>query len=149
MSESHPGACPELSGPGLTGQCQCGEVKYQCGPPLFAPTLCHCESCRRTSGAHALGWITVDANSLRYASVNPREFASSAGVIRTFCGTCGTPLTYQNAERPLEVDLTIGCVDQAGRLEPIDHIWMEDALPWDRPDAKPLTQHARARRGAP
>ena len=128
----------------LTGRCLCGSIRYQCGPLLYPPTLCHCESCRRASGAPALGWVTVNTSHLEYTAGAPREFASSAGVQRGFCGHCGTPLTYRSAQRPGEIDLTIGSLDEPARAAPVDHIWMQDAPDWDRPQDG-LPQHAATR----
>ncbi|MEJ0004944.1 MAG: GFA family protein [Steroidobacteraceae bacterium] len=128
----------------LTGRCLCGVIRYRCGPILYPPTLCHCESCRRASGAHAVGWLTVSAADVVFSGDAPREFASSAGVVRTFCGRCGTPLTYRNVQRPTEVDVTICTLEQPGRMAPIDHIWMQDAPAWDRL-ADTLPRHLQGR----
>lgn len=126
----------------LTGRCLCGGVHYRGGAPLHPPTFCHCESCRRAAGAHVIAWVTVPADSFGYSGDIPVEFASSPGVRRTFCGRCGTPLTYRRAGRPGEIDITVATLDRAAAFAPLDHIWMEDALPWDRP-GDGLPQHPR------
>lgn len=128
----------------LTGRCLCGAIRYHCGPLLYAPTLCHCESCRRASGAYAVGWLTVSSGDFKYTAAKPREFESSPGVRRTFCERCGTPLTYTNTRHPTEVDVTIGSLDDPALVVPVDHIWMTDAITWDRP-ADGLPQHPRQR----
>jgi hypothetical protein len=128
----------------LTGRCLCGEVRYCAGPLLYPATLCHCASCRRASGAHALGWFTVRVADLAWTGTEPRRYASSPGVLRTFCGRCGGPLTYQSDKRPDEVDITIGTLDAPAGTAPADHIYMEDAVPWDRP-ADGLPQFMRTR----
>ncbi|MBS0395489.1 MAG: GFA family protein [Proteobacteria bacterium] len=128
----------------LTGRCLCGAIRYRCGPRLYAPTLCHCESCRRASGAHAVGWLTVSSRDFLVTAGAPAAIESSPGVRREFCGRCGAPLTYRNASRPDEVDVTLGTLDEPGRAPPADHIWMEDAPSWDRP-ADGLPCHARSR----
>jgi hypothetical protein len=129
----------------LTGQCLCGAVRYRCGPLLYPATLCHCESCRRASGAHAVGWLTVDRADLEFSAGEPREIESSPGVFRAFCGRCGSPLTYRTATRPTEIDVTLGTLDEPGRAPPADHIWMADAPPWDRPgDGLPQYPERRA-----
>lgn len=117
----------------LTGRCLCGAVRYRCGPLLYPPTLCHCESCRRASGAHALGWLTVKRADLAFTAGEPREFESSPGVWRGGCGRCGAPLTYRAARRAAEIDVTLGSLDDPDRAAPVDHIWMADAPCWDRP----------------
>jgi hypothetical protein len=129
----------------LSGRCLCGAIRYQCGPPLSPPTLCHCESCRRASGAHAVGWLTVQAAHFSYSAGAPREFASTPAVRRSFCAACGTPLTYRHARRAGEVDVTLCSLETAVQLAPVDHVWMQDALAWDRP-ADGLLQHRASRR---
>ena len=130
-----------------SGRCLCGAIRYRCGPLLYPPTLCHCESCRRAAGAHSVGWLTVTQAQLAYEGAAPQEYQSSPGVWRAFCARCGTPLTYRNAQRPGEIDVTIGSVDAPGQVVPVDHIWMQDAPAWDRPNDG-LPQHA-AGRGRP
>jgi len=68
-----------------------------------------------------------------------REYASSSAVRRQFCERCGTPITYWNQSRPDTIDITVATLDKPERIEPVDHIWMSDALSWDRPqDGLPL-----------
>lgn len=127
-----------------TGRCLCGAVRYHCRNPLYPPTLCHCESCRRTSGAHAVGWLTVRVEDLAFSGAPPVEFESSPDVRRRFCGRCGSPLTYENSARPGEVDITIGTLDRPDDAVPVDHIWMKDAAVWDRPqDGLPQSPRSR------
>ena len=137
-------AAAQAAGLELTGRCLCKAIRYGCGPLLYQPTLCHCESCRRAAGAHAVGWLTVKRSDLRWSGAAPREFESSPGVHRAFCGQCGTPLTYRSAQRPTEIDVTICSLDNPALAAPVDHIWMQDALPWDRP-GDGLPQHAAGR----
>jgi hypothetical protein len=83
---------------------------------------------------------------LAFTGAIPREFTSSPGVLRSFCGSCGTPLSYRNERRPLEVDLTLCTLDEPSLAAPVDHIWMQDAPAWDLPSAG-LPQHLRGRNG--
>jgi len=131
----------------LNGGCLCGAVRYQCGEPIFPPNICHCTSCRRAAGAHAVAWFTVSAASLILTQGQPAAYRSSPPVERTFCARCGTPLTYRHDGRAGEIDITIGSLDQPDRVAPVDHIWMQDAPRWDRPgDGLPC--HLRSRHGA-
>jgi hypothetical protein len=128
----------------LDGGCLCGAVRYRCEPPARPAAYCHCTSCRRAAGAHAVAWFTVPNSSLTFTQGQPAIYRSSAPVQRGFCGRCGTQLTYRNDQWPDEVDLTVGSLDDPGRVAPTSHIWMEDAAPWDRPgDGLPV--HARSR----
>ena len=128
----------------LTGRCCCGAVRYECGAPLYPATLCHCESCRRIAGAHVIAWLTVSEAQFRFTALAPLEFQSSPSVRRTFCGRCGTPLTYRRDGRAGEVDVTLATLDDASHQAPIDHIWMADALAWDQPrDGLPQWRQTR------
>lgn len=126
------------------GGCLCDAVRYEGGAPLYPPTFCHCQSCRRASGSHLVPWFTVAKERFRIQGDTLRWYASSAGVRRAFCATCGTTLVYVHADRPDEIDLTVGSLDNPGGVVPVDHIWMEDAVAWDRPRDE-LPCHARRR----
>jgi hypothetical protein len=128
----------------LTGRCLCGAVTYECGPPLIAPCFCHCESCRRASGSPAVAWVTVARDTFHIISGSVRSYASSPPVLRQFCLCCGTPITYCNEQWPDTIDITIATLDTPDSIQPTEHIWMEDAVSWDRPNDG-LSQFARAR----
>jgi len=128
----------------LKGRCLCGDIRYRCPGPIAPPTLCHCESCRRAAGAHVVGWLTVPLAAVEFTSGEPLIYQSSASVRRGFCGRCGTPLTYWSAKRRDEIDLTIATLDAPDAIAPVDHVWMSDALAWDRPaDGLPKHLHSR------
>jgi len=132
----------------LSGRCLCGAVRYRGGPLLYSATWCHCESCRRASGTSPVGWFTVALASVEFHGDALRTHRSSPGVERRFCGICGTPLTYWSERRPAEIDFTLGSLNEPDRVAPVDHIWMADALQWDRP-TDGLPQHAELRPTTP
>jgi len=128
----------------LTGRCLCGAVRYQCGAPVAPACFCHCASCRRASGAHVVAWATVPHDTFRVIAGTLRSFASSPPVVRQFCEKCGTPISYFNQGSPATIDITVATFDSANAITPVDHIWMEDALAWDRPqDGLPQFQRSR------
>ena len=49
--------------------------------------------------------------------------------MRTFCGRCGTSLTYEQTAED-SIDITIVTLDDPGSLTPTCHIWVSDKLPW-------------------
>lgn len=118
----------------VTGRCFCGEVRYECGAMLYPANFCHCESCRRACGAPVVAWLTVAAENFIFTAKAPTEFHSSEQVIRSFCSRCGTPLTYRHEQRPAELDITLATLDDPSEIIPTHHIYMDDALPWDRPN---------------
>ena len=59
------------------------------------------------------------------------RYGSSPGVTRTFCGRCGTSLTYENVSRPGEVDVTQGSLDDPDALGVKGRLFVEDAAAWE------------------
>jgi hypothetical protein len=128
----------------FTGRCLCGAVTYRCGAPVIAPCFCHCESCRRASGSHVVAWATVVRSSFQIVTGAVHSYVSSPPALRQFCKQCGTPITYSNEQWPETIDITIASLNRPDLMQPAEHIWMADALPWDRPqDGLPQFERSR------
>lgn len=112
----------------LTGGCLCGAVRYEAAAP-FHETVCHCADCRRAVGAAAVAWFTVRRAAFRLLGAEPAAYESSPGVVRRFCGTCGTSLTFEAV--PGEVDVTTCSLDDPGGVPPRDHTHTAGRLAWD------------------
>jgi hypothetical protein len=127
------------------GGCLCGAVRYRLeGPPLYAD-YCHCRLCQRAAGAPVVAWGTWPADRLAWLVGEPRTFASSAKGTRSFCPSCGTPLTFVDADDPALVDVTLASLDQPAAFAPQDHIWTMSRVPWlDIRDELPRHTGARS-----
>ncbi len=114
-----------------TGRCICGQVHFRVDhEPSFA-CHCHCESCRKASGAPYVTWVTFPIASFHVTKGAVEEHESSAGVIRGHCPTCGTTISYvHQGDRPEEIDITAPCFDDQSFVEPKAHIWLEDKPHW-------------------
>jgi hypothetical protein len=126
------------------GGCLCGAVRYRAtGAPRYA-TSCHCPTCRRASGAPFVAWATFPRGEVVFERGEPAGYESSPGVERTFCRRCGTPLTYRRLDRPDEIDVTIGSLDDPDAIAPTDHTWTRHQLRWlSLRDALPFYPEAR------
>lgn len=114
----------------LTGGCYCGATRYEADGMSFHSTLCHCADCRRIAGAPMVAWFSVPTRDFRFVRGTPREFASSENVVRSFCDRCGTPLTYQHAGSPAELDITTCSLDTPESEPPEDHTHAAGRLSW-------------------
>ena len=124
---------------GIEGGCLCGAVRYRIeGPPLYS-VICHCRSCRRAGSAAAVAWLTFERDRFRLIAGQPHSFRSSAGTVRTHCGTCGSPLTFTSARRPEQVDVTTCSLDDPERFPPTREVWLADRLRWGPSD--PALEH--------
>ena len=116
----------------LKGGCFCGRVRYETSGVPFQETSCHCSICRRTSGAPFVTWFSVPRAQFRFVSGQPTRFRSTPKGMRSFCGHCGTQLTFQ-LEGLEEVDVTTCSLDDPNRLPPKDHTRISSRLAWIAP----------------
>lgn len=114
------------------GGCFCGAVRYRVEGEPEASGICHCETCRRIASAPSLPFVVFRANQFAITRGRPVELRSSPPVTRGFCGTCGSPLTYRNAERGDRIDIMTCSLDDALALPPAFHVWASDKLEWER-----------------
>jgi hypothetical protein len=129
-----------------TGRCLCGAIQYEYeGEPLEA-LHCHCDSCRRQTSSPVATFVMVPRTALRFTRGQPKEYASSPGVHRSFCAECGSPIAYQTDRRPDIVDLFVGSLSDASAVVPTCHVHDEERLAWFEV-LDDLPRYAQGRRG--
>ncbi len=102
----------------ITGGCMCGTVRYEAkGQPVLVE-FCHCRSCRHAVGAPLMAWAAFRRSEFAITAGNPTAYESSPGMVRTFCGRCGTSLTGLDARVPDEIYVSLGSFDDAEELPP-------------------------------
>jgi hypothetical protein len=112
------------------GGCLCGAVRYRFDAAANHSMICHCRTCRRQSGAPMVAWVTLPIEAYRVVLGKPAAYASSEPVQRTFCGACGTPLTYQHRDEPQFIDVTTCSLDDPDAYAPTHHSWTSHDLQW-------------------
>src|ERR1700730_1304912 len=121
-----------MSSEPIQGRCLCGAIRFQyVGTPNWV-LHCHCDSCRRATSSPMTTWISVPRSAFAFTQGAPRYFASSPGVKRGFCETCGSPLTYEAERFQNEVPLyAASLVDPAATdIVPSRHVFATEQLPW-------------------
>ena len=113
----------------LTGGCHCGALRYEAEGEPFERALCHCELCRRTTGAPAVAWFTIRESDLRLTG-EPVRYASSDHAERGFCGRCGAQITFKDAAYGDRIDLTTASLDDPEAAPPVEQIWVRSRLHW-------------------
>ncbi|MFO0996857.1 MAG: GFA family protein [Alphaproteobacteria bacterium] len=114
----------------LKGNCRCGDVQYMAAGKSVLVEYCHCESCRRAVGAPLIAWAAFRRDEFDVTAGNPAAYESSPGVVRTFCGRCGTSLTLTDKRFPDEVYVTLASLNDPEVLPPEFHIWRSQRLSW-------------------
>jgi len=113
------------------GGCLCGAVRYRLhGTPAWS-AHCHCRSCQKATGAAFATWVGVKRENIEIIAGDLAIWNSSPGVERSFCGRCGTSLTYVADERwPGEVSVLAATLDDPGLAAPTAHVNVENRISW-------------------
>lgn len=122
----------------ITGSCHCGAVSFVAdGSPVYH-SLCHCNDCRRWSGAPAAGWMAFKKEQVTVVG-KTTSYKSSKNAFREFCSSCGTGLFYRNdSTLPGIIDIQSGTIDDISHYPPTTQIMVKHQLPWmDRIDLIP------------
>ena len=115
----------------LHGGCSCGNVRYKAVGVPDKVCYCHCNSCRRATGAPVAAVVMFEASRFCFTSGKPRYFSSSPGVLRGFCQDCGTPLSWAGSWYGQSlVFVYIGTVDDPESVQPDRHAFCGNQLNW-------------------
>jgi len=110
----------------LTGGCQCGAVRFAVDGDLGRASICHCRMCQKAFGAFYAP--LVSAPGARWTRGAPSYFQSSNRARRGFCADCGTPLTFEPDDGPVEI--AIGAFDDPAAVRPVIQHELAQRMPW-------------------
>lgn len=114
----------------LRGRCLCGAVRFELsGPPNWVGH-CHCDSCRRATGAPVATFIGHPDGHWRWTGQAPARYLSSPGVTREFCPVCGSAVTYRSAQIPGETHFYAALLEDPSAVTPTVHWHYDEHLPW-------------------
>jgi hypothetical protein len=75
-------------------------------------------------------FVTFARERLRILQGEPVTYRSSARAVRQFCGSCGSPLFWQE-DGSDTIDVFLGTVDERTRMRAPDFaIWAEHRVSW-------------------
>ena len=119
----------------VTGHCLCGKLTYSVrdAEPMTV-ALCHCEDCRRQSGAPFSLNVGFDREALTLEGPTKTYITTGADTGETreriFCPECGSPILSILAEASDIVFLKAGTLDDSSWLEPEMEVFTDSAHPW-------------------
>lgn len=113
-----------------TGHCLCGTVSFAFEGPLTWACYCHCADCRRNCASPVTAFLGTPLSGFSWTGQAPKAFASSPGVIRHFCDTCGTPMAFQADHYPGEIHLYAATLSDPAAFTPAFHVHHDSHLPW-------------------
>lgn len=118
----------------IKGGCNCGAVKYELTEAPITVLACHCENCRRQSGAAYSVNLAMKASAVEVdgalSTFEDKATESGQMVNRDFCGTCGSPIRSRPTSGPPVVAIKAGTLDDPSPFPPALHIWTCTKLDW-------------------
>lgn len=118
----------------LTGSCLCGTVRYELAQAMTIDNIifCHCVNCQKATGSafNTAAICAVADFKLTQGQAQLKAYSSSPGVLRHFCGECGSPLYSSRSSTPDSYRLRLGTLDQAISPSHKQHIFVSERAPW-------------------
>lgn len=117
-----------------TGQCLCGEIKYEFdGDPLMAG-ICHCKNCQRQAGSAFSTLFGVPKATFNMTGTpklyQDADTDSGNTVERYFCGNCGSPIYSAIPSQPDVLFLKTGTLDSTEGFAPQFQVWCDSKQNW-------------------
>ncbi len=116
----------------ITGTCLCKSVKYTLNGPIMAVANCHCNTCKKMSGA-AFSTIAIVAEESLEITQGEKELSAyvvSENATKYFCQSCGTPVFNVHKKFPGNLMLPVGALDDPAAVTPAINVYCESMLPW-------------------
>ncbi len=114
------------------GHCYCGSIQFETVGEPISTCYCHCESCRRHTASVVTTFAGFHVDQVKFTHAQPASHISEDGVIRRFCGECGSPISCQmkRAQDQGEIYLYLGIFDKPEKLRPQFHVFNQERIPW-------------------
>lgn len=113
-----------------TGRCLCGALRYRFEGEFLWTAHCHCESCRRNTSSPVTTFFAVPKDRFEFTAGAPGRYSSSPGVVRGFCGNCGTPMYYEYDGKPAEIHLYAASLDDSSDFAAQRHDFWNERVAW-------------------
>ena len=114
------------------GSCLCTSVQYSIESDVVATANCHCNTCKKSTGA-AFETVTVaraKSFKLKSGEKQLKAYEISDKAVKHFCGVCGTPIYNTHESFPGLYMIFVGSLDEPCRLPPATNFFCERMLPW-------------------
>lgn len=124
----------------LTGNCLCGQVKYEADGDIAFQANCHCSDCKQVSGSPFATIVFVSADNIKITG-ETKSFShkadSGSTLIKQFCPNCGSQMFTSNSSRPT-IGIKAGTINEQAEVKPqvnvyagskMDCTLLDDSIP--------------------
>ena len=127
------GVSAKVTRAAASARCACGAVQLEIDYPAFWAWHDHSQASRWAQGCAYATYVGTWKKRFRVVkgakSIRQHE-EEGGGATRSFCGTCGTPLTYERARAPKWINIPRALFDTRTGREPRYHLHIEEAPEW-------------------
>jgi len=116
--------------PNYKGSCLCGAIKLEISDEAKWTSNCHCPSCQKATSAAFATFVGFEKAVVAFTEGKPKVFNSSVGVKRSFCGNCGSPVSFEGEAWPGEIHIHAMILDKPAELEPGHNTYVRNRMPW-------------------
>ena len=109
-----------------SGGCRCGAVRFEAAVDPHHISYCHCDDCRRSTGAPVSVFVGFRADAVALGG-EPKCF-DNGPVTRSFCATCGAPIAYVDRRLENQIWFLLGAMDYPGNYKPTLHAYVRQQL---------------------
>lgn len=111
----------------LTGGCACGQLTFEVRGAPKRVGLCHCMTCRKTSGSvfNAFAIFHTEQVTIRGES---GSWEAEPGSKRRFCQRCGSQVFHFDGGG--EIEIKLGAFDRTDIFEPTYEAWTKRRESW-------------------
>ncbi len=115
----------------ITGECFCGNIRYQIQGKLKDARSCHCSRCRKAFSAQASAYALVEPEEFSWLSGSDLliSYPTGHGFGLQFCGKCGSTLCA--VFNDVVHGVTLGCVNGDPEIEIARHIYVGSKARWE------------------
>ena len=121
----------------IKGSCLCGGFRFEIDKAVGPVEICHCNRCRKKSGAAGLPMVGVFTEDYRVISGQELVSTYAAPVLyepppyhSIFCSVCGSPVPPVDPKGDW-LEIPAGLFDDDSQIKPDKHIFVEFVPPWD------------------
>ena len=115
----------------ITGECFCGDIRYEISGILRDARSCHCSRCRKAFSAQASAYALVNAAEFTWVSGEDllTSYVGKQGFGLQFCSRCGSTLC--GIFNGIIHGVTLGCINGDPEIEIGQHIFVASKASWE------------------
>ena len=116
-----------------TGGCACGGLTFRATGEPKRVGLCHCMTCRKTSGSAFMAFVIYPADRVTITG-RSQGWSATPETERFFCPVCGSRVFDRDRQGEDEIEIMLGAFDAPNLFAPTYEAFAKHREGWLRTD---------------